>query len=260
MKGVLYYFSGTGNTMWVANKIKETFRNYGIDISLIDMESEQPINIKCYDFMIIGSPVHSGTEPKIVGDFFRKLPDVKKKIKTIVYSTQSSKSSSAVLSMAKSLTQKGYDIFIQTSIRMPNNRYFISGKKISLEEESKVLGKSSEKVKKIIKLFIENKRLKECNSNIRMKFGKVYGKVLRNSLPRLSKNITSSEECMKCGLCLRNCPKSNITFENGHAIFHSKCMLCLRCIYICPINAIRYKGQKIEQTQKGRVKLLNLSK
>ncbi|WP_411681900.1 EFR1 family ferrodoxin [Clostridium thailandense] len=260
MKGVLYYFSGTGNTMWVANKIKENFRYYGVDISLINMESEQPINIKCYDFMIIGSPVHFGTEPKIVSNFFRKLPNVKKKIKTIVYSTQSGKSSSAVLSMAKSLTEKGYDIFIQTSIKMPNNRYFILGKKSSLEEESQVLIKSSEKVKKVIKLFMENKRLKECNSNIRMKFGRVYGKFLRNSLPRVSKNITSSEECMKCGLCLRNCPKSNITFENGHAIFHSQCMLCLRCIYICPINAIRYKGKKIDQIQKNRIKMLNLIK
>lgn len=260
MKGVLYYFSGTGNTMWVANKIKENFKSYGIDISLINMESEKPINIKCYDFMIIGSVVYSGLEPKIVNDFLKKLPDTKKRIKTIVYSTQASKSSSAILSMAKKLTQKGYDIVIQSAIRMPNDRYFILGKKSSLEEEKEILGRSSEKIKELTKLFIENKRLKECNSKIKMSFGRIYGKFLRNSLPKLSKNITASKECIKCGLCLRNCPKSNITFENGRAVFHSKCMLCLRCIYVCPINAIRYKGKRIEQIQKIRIKMLNLSK
>lgn len=260
MKGVLYYFSGTGNTKWVADKIKENFKFYDIDIKLINMESEEPINIKCFDFILIGSPVHSNMEPKIVSDFLKRLPDTKKKMKTIIYSTQASRSSAAGLSMAKKISQKGYDIVIQSAIKMPNNCYFISGKKFTRKEEIEILNNASEKVKELINIFIDNKRLKECNSIVRMGIGKVTSKLFKNSLPRLSKNISAAKECIKCGLCLRNCPKSNITFEDGHAIFHSKCMLCLRCINICPINAIRYKNRKIEQIQKDRLNVLDLNK
>lgn len=260
MKGVLYYFSGTGNTKWVADRIEENFKFYNIDIKLKNMESEELVNTKCYDFIIIGSAVHCNMEPKIVSDFLKKLPNTKKKMKTILYSTQGGKSSAAVLSMARKISKKGYDIVIQSAIRMPNNCYFIFGKKTTKKEESEILNDASEKVRELIRIFIDNKRLKECNSTIKMGIGKVVSKFFKNSLPKLSKNITSTKECMKCGLCLRNCPKNNITFEDGHAVFHSKCMLCLRCINICPINGIRYKNKKIEQVQKDRISVLNLNK
>lgn len=260
MKGVLYYFSGTGNTKWVADRFKENFKSYGIDIKLVNIESEESINIKCYDFIVVGSVVHSNMEPKIVSDFLKKLPNTKKKMKTIIYSTQGGKSSVAVLSMAKKISQKGYDIVIQSAIRMPNNCYFISGKKTTKKEENEILKNASEKVKELIKIFIDNKRLKENNSIFKMGIGKISSKLFKNSLPKLSKNLTAIEECKKCGLCLRNCPKNNITFEDGHAVFHSKCMLCLRCMNICPINGIRYKNKKIEQVQRDRINVLNLNK
>ncbi len=51
-------------------------------------------------------------------------------------------------------------------------------------------------------------------------------------------------------MCVRNCPKGNIIFENGGVVFHSNCILCLRCIYICPSNAIVYKEKRIDQIEK----------
>ncbi|MBY6828977.1 4Fe-4S binding protein, partial [Clostridium botulinum] len=62
----------------------------------------------------------------------------------------------------------------------------------------------------------------------------------------------------KCGMCVRNCPKGNIVFENGGVVFHSNCILCLRCIYICPSNAIVYKEKRIDQIEKNIIKLLDI--
>ena len=259
MKGVLYYFSGTGNTKWIADKFRDSFKLYDIDLHLVNIESVEQVNIKSYVFIIIGSPVYAEVPPKIVDDFLDKLPKTENRIRTIVYSTQGAKSAAAVSIMSRKLEQKGYNIVIQSNIRMSNNYYFSVGKLRTENEQEEILESAKEKVNVLTKYFINNKQMREQSSLFRIFVGKVSGRTFKNRIPKLSRNITSTKECVKCGLCLRNCPKGNITFENSHAIFHSKCILCLRCIYICPINAIRYKGKKIEQIQQERIKSLNLN-
>jgi len=162
--------------------------------------------------------------------------------------------------MVKVIESKGFRVIIQSSMKMPNNYYFSVGKSSNVNEQKEMLRDAEKKVKTLTNCFLENKELKESAFFARIFLGKVSGRTFRRVLPKLSRNITATEDCTKCGLCLRNCPKNNITFENGHAIFHSKCMLCLRCIHICPKNAIRYKGKKINQIQKEIINCLSLSK
>lgn len=260
MKGILYYFSGTGNTKWVADRFKDEFGLNNIDLKLANIESLEEISIKGYDFLIIGSSVYAEIQPKIVDDFLNRLPKAKKSIKAIVYSTQGAKSSSATSVIAKILETKGVKVIIQANIKMPNNYYFVLGKNPDANKQKEMLKNAEIKVKTLTKYFLDNKESKEKVFFPRVFLGKISARAFRKALPRLSRNITVTEDCDKCGLCLRNCPKNNITFENGYAIFHSKCMLCLRCIHVCPKNAIRYKGKKINQTQKEIINCLNLSK
>ncbi|WP_368489437.1 EFR1 family ferrodoxin [Clostridium sp. BJN0013] len=260
MKGILYYFSGTGNTKWVADRFKKNFKFYNVDIDLIDIQHIEDKGLKKCDFVIIGSPVHVGFPPKIVRDFLNRLDSLKKNKKVIIYCTQAAESSSACCFIAKCLKKKGYIISAQISVKMPNNYYFFIGKKPTKNEIENLLIKADKKVKNVIENFIKNKNTNENTFFIRLQLNKIAYDIFKSMVPKLSKNIYSTKECNKCGLCLRNCPQGNITFEGGYAIFHSKCILCLRCIHICPINAIRYKNKKIDQTQKNIMKVLNLNK
>lgn len=260
MRGILYYFSGTGNTKWIADKLKSGFKSQGIDLQLESIEILEKITVRGYDFLVIGTPVYAGLSPKIVNDFLNKLPKVTKNMKAIVYSTQGAKSASASAVIAKKLEAKGYKVIIHSSIKMTNNYYFVGHKNVTAGEQKEILENAGQKIKTLIKYFIENKELKESVFFPRTLLSKISSKAFIRVLPKLSRSITTTEECTKCGICLRNCPKNNITFENGHAVFHSKCMLCLRCIYVCPENAIRYKEEKIEQIQKQIINCLNLRK
>ncbi|AZV55186.1 EFR1 family ferrodoxin [Clostridium sp. AWRP] len=260
MKGILYYFSGTGNTKWVADRFKEKFQFYNIDIDLAYIQSVEERKIEKYDFIIIGFPVHWKLPPKIVTNFLNRLNNTKENTRAIVYSTQGASSSSASCFVAGCLKKKGYVPDIQVSIKMPNNFYFFIGKKYNESEIENLLVSVDKKITNIVESFIKGRIVKESNSLIRLQFSKVLHSVFKGRVPKLSRNISSTKDCVKCGLCLRNCPQGNITFENGHAVFHSKCILCLRCIHICPINAIRYRGKKIEQTQKNIIQVLDLNK
>ncbi len=253
MKGILYYFSGTGNTKWIADVFKRCFKRHNIDLDLLSIENIEEVKLKEFNFLIIGAPVYAEAQPRIVDNFLRKIPNSKKGLKTIVYATQGGNSSAAPYIMAKNLEKKGYKILVQAPIKMPNNYYFALGKEPTFNDQQEILINAENKIKKLVEDFMNNKMKKE-SSLVRMNLGKVCSKFFTRMLPKLSKNITATSDCMKCGLCLMNCPKSNITFEDGKAAFHSKCMLCLRCIYICPVNAVRYKGKKINQIQNERVK------
>lgn len=262
MNGVLYYFSGTGNTKWVADIFKEKFNSKGINIDLLNIENIKnidDIDKQGYDFQIIGMPVYAGMPPKMVMDFVNKFPNSENKMKTIIYSTQGSSRAAAIDYVRKVLGKKGYDIVIQGFIPMPNNYFFAFGKEPSKEKMVFMYSNARKKVIQVVDSFSNNLRQKESVTPLRVFFAKGIVKSFNNYLPRMSNNFSVTEACTRCGLCLRNCPKGNITFEDGKTIFHGKCMMCVRCIHICPSNAIRYKNKKINQTQREKIKVLNLT-
>jgi dissimilatory sulfite reductase (desulfoviridin) alpha/beta subunit len=48
----------------------------------------------------------------------------------------------------------------------------------------------------------------------------------------------TSEKCIQCGLCVKQCREDAITFEDGHiTIDQDKCNYCGRCAFACPTDA-----------------------
>lgn len=50
----------------------------------------------------------------------------------------------------------------------------------------------------------------------------------------------ADDGCTGCGTCARTCPMANITMENGRPEWGSACAGCLRCYHICPRHSVRY--------------------
>lgn len=257
MKGILYYFSGTGNTKWASDKLKKSLEDYGIDLDIKNIESEK-FNLRGYCFLVIGTPIYAELEPKLVEDFVQSIPSTEVSVKCILFSTQGGNSCSAIKRMSRVLKSKGYNVVIESMIKMTNNYYFYAGKEPKCEDIQNILKSAEDKINFIGKNFNNNKCEKVSIFGLREKIGTIGGKAFRKAIPKVAKSITSTNQCTKCGLCLRNCPKGNITFENGRAVFHSNCILCLRCIYLCPENAVVYKGKRINQIQKEMIKNLEL--
>ena len=72
-----------------------------------------------------------------------------------------------------------------------------------------------------------------------------YGKTLK-----YSDKLKISEDCIKCGLCIKNCPMDNLyQKEDGQVISKGKCTMCYKCISHCPKQAITLLGSSVvEQT------------
>lgn len=66
------------------------------------------------------------------------------------------------------------------------------------------------------------------------------------------KGFYVSEACIGCEICRRVCPYENITFSDGHPVWNHRCEGCNACVAYCPTRAIQFR------TPEAYVKLNNI--
>lgn len=50
----------------------------------------------------------------------------------------------------------------------------------------------------------------------------------------------ASDQCISCGKCVKVCPLSNVRLENGKPVWGKNCTHCMACICRCPKEAVEY--------------------
>ena len=64
---------------------------------------------------------------------------------------------------------------------------------------------------------------------------------------RKTAKFTVNDSCTGCGLCEKVCPRGAIKLENGRPVWiHLKCEICLGCLHRCPAAAIDYGKKSAE--------------
>lgn len=56
-----------------------------------------------------------------------------------------------------------------------------------------------------------------------------------------------SDDCTKCGKCVRRCPMNAISEENPEITRHEECIVCGTCENVCPVNAVSFAGKSRKQ-------------
>lgn len=248
MRGAILYFSGTGNTEFVAKLFKEEFKNNNIECSLVDVGKKKKIEDDEYDFFVLGSPIYAEVFPSYFTEFVDKNLSSGRGRKCIVFSTQAADKASGADILSRKLSQRGFEVVIQDFIVMPNNYYVVAFKK-NTEEEKKVLKEEAQRVvSSLVKKFLANithiKNVSRARQGYAQAVYNMFDAYSRNwAKKRLSVNM---EECVRCSKCVKNCPTKNISLGDN-ITFKSSCISCQKCLHCCPTNAFRYKGKSFEQ-------------
>jgi len=244
-KGATYYFSGTGNTAFVACEFQDNYKKKGISIDLFQIEKIETVTSQGkYDFLMIGFPTYAFYPPQMVIDFVKKLPEVKDK-PVILFGTAGGSAGASFVVLEKILKKKNYNIISNFVYIMPDNVYFMFGKDVAKDEHNDLLITSTkEKIKQDTEIIISGKsKFIRCGFFLR-----VISRVVKFFFNIGQKNTKrwfwDKKECNLCGLCAKSCPTKNITIkkEKGRVVFGNNCVFCTRCYNFCPRKAIHYKS------------------
>lgn len=235
MDNIIFYYSGTGNSLYDAISIGKSLKN----VKLISMRHVENNKMKLSSCKTIGFvfPVHHWGMPETVRNYIKKLKLGKA---SYVYAvvTYNRWEINCIAELAKLLQEKGCQLHYASLHKNVNsnitsifpNTYNIS-QNVKAENE----------LEQIIGDIIQQKQNKIPAQKIAKELQRrlIYGCMSRLRIPDHSFVINS--RCDSCGICQEICGLRNISLKEAKLVFLHKCDQCLGCIQYCPQQAIDYR-------------------
>lgn len=243
----IYFFSGTGNTMLVVNKMCETFEKKGIDVNNYKIEDSIPDEVNTRHTIGLGFPIAELSTYDFVWKFLKSLPQTSSDTDIFMVDTLAGFSGGIVGQLREIVKKKGYNPIGAKEIIMPPNFLYLESEEACNYKIEKGLVKAEKYAEDIMDGKSKWGRIPILSSSMylfSMGLLKLSGMKLNQKLIYLNPD---KEKCNKCGTCVELCPTDNIIIgkdEYPENIMH--CEYCLRCTSFCPKkaipNKITYKG------------------
>jgi ferredoxin/flavodoxin len=243
MKHVIYYFSGTGNSLSVAKKLKEQ----GAAVYAITNELASQNEIIC-DAEKIGLvfPLYYLGLPKIVHEFIDKLTIKNVSYIYMICTMGWNLKGGAIKQVKKYLKEKNCSLNMGCYIQMPMNDFTLASV-CPTEKQGPLLEKAKANLEKILDRVQQSKSYFD-REPIKFMVEK-RNKPFIHSTYNNDLYYTVSNDCNGCNLCTRVCPVSNIELIDRKPVWQHHCESCMACFHYCPKQAILHKNKGKEITR-----------
>ena len=247
MKVLITYFSGTGNTLKIAEKYASTFAELGHDAELVSVDGlpknkalteEYLTKLANADIVGFGYPIHAFNAPSVMLKLAKFLPKQQLTKRTFLFNTSGEPLKLNNISSIKfthMLKRRRYMVFSEYHYCMPYNIIF--------RHTDEMAYKMWHTAEKLIPLDVQE-ILENVPSRLKQVFcGGFVAWVMRCEHwgVRLNgKQYKVKKECVHCQKCINICPTHNISVKkNGKLRFGGNCLMCMRCAQLCPKDAIK---------------------
>lgn len=245
---MIFCFSGTGNSRIVADHLQNALGDEILRLPPGLMLHPEKVRQTVKDGRIIWVfPVHGWNLPHVTRRVISEAEITSKEpVKHYMVCTCGDDIGNTHLQWRKLIEARGWQACSAFSVQMPNIYVMLKGFDVDSPDVTQAkLNAMPERVANIADFIL-------CHPD------EVKDDVVRGSCPWLKtavlyplfrafffdhKKFGSTDACIGCGLCARNCPIQNITIENGRPAWREECIMCLRCYHVCPRHAIRWNGQ-----------------
>ncbi|MCX8128781.1 MAG: EFR1 family ferrodoxin [Clostridia bacterium] len=241
MGDLVFYFSGTGNSLRAAEKICEGIGDCEL-VSIADAVLQGRYEFKGRRAGFIFPLYYLGL-PKIVQEFINKL-ELKETDYTYTVITRGwPLVGGAIRQMKRLLRIKGMRLDMGAYIHMPMNDFTLANVP-EPHKQKKILGTFSTQVDRIINLISLNRKKFDFEP-IAFMLDK-RNKPFIERVNTLDRYYSVNENCTGCNICADVCSVGNIELVDGNPEWKSKCEMCLACFHYCPQKAICYNGKCTE--------------
>ena len=237
---MIFYYSGCGNSRFIAQSIAEAFNEKLVFIPEAQRNNNFEYNLSEDEMLGFVYPIYSWRPPHLVDEFVNQLIIKGKPSYVWTAVTCGDNVGETESIFRKELKDRGLELDAAFCFKMPNT--YVNMMVMSVDEEevaARKIAEAKEKLPKVIEII---------------KAKTAFSDMIKGGLPRFKSNVIgksfykwasdkpffANENCISCGLCVKVCPVQNITLENGRPQWHGNCNTCDACYHHCPKNAIQY--------------------
>lgn len=249
MRMAVLYFSGTGNSKFIARQFAEK-------MSAECHSIEEKIDFKklfgLVDTIAVVYPIYGSCVPRIMREFADLHLDEFKEKKLIIFCTQMLFSGDGAKAFARLIPNCEKNILYAEHFKMPNN---ICNYPIFPMTEKELVNKPQKAVVRLDEICddIRNGVIKKRGWSV---LASLLGKTQNIVYPKMEEKARHSfyadDSCIKCGLCVSICPMNNLEIINNQVVQKDNCTVCYRCVNACPRQAATvYIKSKPKRQYKG---------
>lgn len=266
MSTEIYYFSGTGNSLYVAQEIQKKIPDTKL-IPIVSLLHQEVIQTKGKRVGII-FPVYALTIPIPVKWFLKKL-DISSAEYVFAVATRLGIVFKEFKRIDKILKKKNSGLNSHFVLNMYSNDVKVEDYRSPKEAEiSKLEIIVQNKLDKIINIILNQITCKEKDFDFLI--GLPYNPILNYFLEKFIvscmtvseyiggvKYFCTDSKCTGCGVCEKVCLSGKIKMCDNKPMWQKKvlCYMCYACINYCPVNSIQINsipGVKSFTRQNGR--------
>ena len=238
MKTVLYYFTGTGNSLAAARTLQEKLTDAELMPIAALAAGGKKITVPAGVKAGIVMPMYCGFLPNILLRFFDQL-DLSQASYVFTLITEGGTGNRNPLKpMAKLCKKAGHDLNGSWWIQLPDNYIPLEGA-VPQTEQDAMFAAATAKLTDIAAAVEKGESVLEPESFAgKLMRGTAYSMFMKK-IPEFDTKFTVSEACDKCLICAKICPVNNITVgDNNTLTYGHRCECCLACLQFCPKQAI----------------------
>jgi len=247
---VMFYFSGTGNSKYIAELFcVET----GAGLHSIEDGADFSRLISTETTVCFCYPVYGSRVPRVMREFAGRYMAALKDKELIIFCTQMVFSGDGARAFY-GLFPRGYaTVGYAEHFLMPNNvcnLFFLplAGKKAT----ERYLKNAGVKMKRVCAEIQRGKIRKRGFNPISRTLGAVQGVFMPGLERRALDRVWVDKSCNGCGMCVTACPMKNFMRDDGRITTNNNCTMCYRCINLCPKKAISvFVRGKVKRQYKG---------
>lgn len=233
---MIYYFSGTGNSKWVAEQL--ALQTNDVAVNMIGLETIPAIDSQTLGIVF---PIYAWGVPEPVLEFVKRLngnPEF-----TFGVCTCGAEAGDAMDKLNRILKMDS-----AYSISMPNNYVMGSELENNASINSKIT-KAKEKIEIIAAQVKARQTIHDVNKGQLAWIKSNLANFGFNMAARRTQPFYVTDKCISCGECAENCPANSISMVDGKPRWGEKCYQCTACINRCPTQAIEYGKGTVKRSR-----------
>lgn len=228
---MIFYFSGTGNSEYVAKKIAEYTNDEARFIPRVFDEMQKDLDLHNEKIGVV-FPIYAWQPPAIVMEFLEHVHASKKSFCYAIATCGES------CGKAMHVLKKIFPFESAYSITMPENYIAL----FPLDEEERALEKinvARQRLPQIASEINAKKSVYDVDEGSAANFCTYVLHPIFSLTMLRSSFFSVDTHCVSCGECEKNCPLHVISFDGKKPVWNGKCQMCMSCIAKCPTHSIQ---------------------